>query len=90
MFAESKSHGRWQEYSLASRRLLLVVNSHERADCSLTRGVDTEGGSAQQRGHSRRLAYYPSRGNCFQIPVDWEIDRELVKELVRARLAELD
>ena len=28
--------------------------------------------------------------NCFQIPVDWEIDRELVKDLVRARLAELD
>ena len=27
---------------------------------------------------------------CFQIPVDWEIDRELVKDLVRARLAELD
>jgi uncharacterized protein YdhG (YjbR/CyaY superfamily) len=26
----------------------------------------------------------------FQIPVDWEIDRELVKDLVRARLAELD
>jgi hypothetical protein len=28
--------------------------------------------------------------NCFQIPVDWEIDRELGKDLVRARLAELD
>lgn len=28
--------------------------------------------------------------NCFQIPVDWEIDRELVFDLVRARLAELD
>jgi hypothetical protein len=28
--------------------------------------------------------------NCFQIPVDWEIDRELMKDLVRARLAELD
>jgi uncharacterized protein len=28
--------------------------------------------------------------NLFQIPVDWEIDRELVKDLVRARLAELD
>ena len=28
--------------------------------------------------------------NCFQIPVDWEIDRKLVKDLVRARLAELD
>src|SRR6266550_6695793 len=28
--------------------------------------------------------------NSFQIPVDWKIDRELVKDLVRARLAELD
>ena len=28
--------------------------------------------------------------HCFQIPVDWKIDRELVKDLVRARLAELD
>jgi uncharacterized protein len=28
--------------------------------------------------------------NCFQIPVDWKIDRELVKDLVQARLAELD
>ena len=27
--------------------------------------------------------------NCFQIPVDWEIARKLVKDLVRARLAEL-
>jgi uncharacterized protein len=26
----------------------------------------------------------------FQIPVDWEIGRDLVKDLVRARLAELD
>ncbi len=28
--------------------------------------------------------------NCFQIPVDWKIDRKLVMDLVRARLAELD
>lgn len=26
----------------------------------------------------------------FQVPVDWEIDRDLVTDLVRARLAELD
>ncbi len=26
----------------------------------------------------------------FQVPVDWEIDRELLGDLVRARLAELD
>ena len=30
------------------------------------------------------------RKNLFQIPVDWEIDAELLKALVRARLAELD
>ena len=28
--------------------------------------------------------------NCFQVPVDWQLDRELVKDLVRARLPELD
>jgi uncharacterized protein len=27
---------------------------------------------------------------CFQIPVDWKVDKKLVKDLVRARLAELD
>ena len=28
--------------------------------------------------------------NCFQLPVDWKLDRKLIKELVKARLAELD
>ena len=28
--------------------------------------------------------------NCFQIPGDWKVDKELVKDLVRARVAELD
>ena len=28
--------------------------------------------------------------NCFQIPVDWKLDRKLLKDLVRARLSELD
>ena len=37
-----------------------------------------------------RLGRFVVWKNCFQIPVDWEIDRELVKDLVRARLAELD
>ncbi len=37
-----------------------------------------------------RLAKFVVWKSCFQIPVDWEIDRELVKDLVRARLAELD
>ena len=45
------------------------------------------------KGPSRtggRLGKFVVWKNCFQIPVDWEIDRELVKDLVRARLAELD
>ena len=37
-----------------------------------------------------RLGKFVVKMNLFQIPVDWEIDRELVKDLVRARLAELD
>ena len=37
-----------------------------------------------------RLGKFVVMNNCFQIPVDWEIDRELMKDLVRARLAELD
>ncbi len=37
-----------------------------------------------------RLGRFVVFKNCFQIPIDWEIDRELVKDLVRARLAELD
>ncbi|EEF62348.1 iron chaperone [Pedosphaera parvula] len=37
-----------------------------------------------------RLGKFVVWKNCFQIPVDWEIDRELVKDLIRARLAELD
>ena len=37
-----------------------------------------------------RLGRFVVWKNCFQIPVDWEVDRELVKDLVRARLAELD
>ena len=37
-----------------------------------------------------RLAKFVVMKNCFLIPVDWKIDRKLVKDLVRARLAELD
>ena len=37
-----------------------------------------------------RLEKYVVWKNCFQIPVDWEVDEALVKEMVRARLAELD
>jgi uncharacterized protein len=38
----------------------------------------------------KRLQKFVVFKNCFQIPVDWKIDRKLVKDLVRARLAELD
>jgi uncharacterized protein len=33
---------------------------------------------------------YVVRKNLFQIPVDWEIDMELLQNLVRARRTELD
>ncbi len=35
-------------------------------------------------------AGYVVRKNLFQVPDDWELDRALVGDLVRARLAELD
>ncbi len=37
-----------------------------------------------------RLGKFKVFKNCFQIPVDWKLDKKLVKDLVRARLAELD
>jgi uncharacterized protein YdhG (YjbR/CyaY superfamily) len=37
-----------------------------------------------------KLKKYVVFKGCFQIPVDWEIEKELLKDLVRARLAELD
>ena len=37
-----------------------------------------------------RLGKFVVKANCFQIPIDWKIDKKLVKDLVRARLAELD
>ena len=37
-----------------------------------------------------RLEKFVVKKNCFQIPVYWATDVELVKDLVRARLAELD
>ncbi len=33
---------------------------------------------------------YVVQKNLFQIPVDWQMDKELLKDLVQARLAELD
>ncbi len=37
-----------------------------------------------------RLAPFVVFKNCFQIPVDWEIDEALIQDMVKARLAELD
>ncbi len=37
-----------------------------------------------------RLAKYVVFTNCFQIPVDWKIDKKLITDMVEARLAELD
>jgi uncharacterized protein YdhG (YjbR/CyaY superfamily) len=37
-----------------------------------------------------RLANYVVLKNCFHLPIDWKLDKELVTDLVRARLAELD
>lgn len=37
-----------------------------------------------------RLAPLVIFKNCFQIPVDWDIDRDLLRDLARARLAELN
>ncbi|MBV7538739.1 DUF1801 domain-containing protein [Duganella sp. sic0402] len=37
-----------------------------------------------------RLTPFVVFKNCFQIPVDWDIDRNLLRDLVQARLAELD
>jgi uncharacterized protein YdhG (YjbR/CyaY superfamily) len=36
-----------------------------------------------------RLKRFVVLKNCFHLPVDWEIDRKLLTDLVRARLAEL-
>ncbi len=38
----------------------------------------------------KRLKKFVVKMNCFQTPADWKIDEKLVKDLVRARLAELD
>lgn len=37
-----------------------------------------------------RLAGHKVFKNCFHLPVDWKIDEALIKDMVRARLAELD
>ena len=37
-----------------------------------------------------RLSDYVVFKNCFQVPVDWRIDRELLVDMATARLAELE
>lgn len=37
-----------------------------------------------------RLTSFVVWKNCFQLPIDWQIDPELISDLIRARLAELD
>ena len=37
-----------------------------------------------------KLQKFVLKKNCFHIPIDWEIDEELLKDLVQARLSELD
>jgi uncharacterized protein YdhG (YjbR/CyaY superfamily) len=41
-------------------------------------------------GPRLQAAGYVVKKNLFHIPVDWDVDRDLVCDLVRARLAELD
>jgi uncharacterized protein YdhG (YjbR/CyaY superfamily) len=41
------------------------------------------------QNHSALLDSYKSFQNCFQIPVNWELDEELIRTLVAARLVEI-
>lgn len=37
-----------------------------------------------------RLSGYLVKANLFQVPVDWEVDKSLIHDMVSMRLAELD
>lgn len=37
-----------------------------------------------------RLAGYVVKVNTFMVPVDWKIDKDLIRSMVKERLAELD
>lgn len=39
---------------------------------------------------SERLADYEPTANLFRVPADWQVDGQLITELVDARLAELE
>jgi uncharacterized protein YdhG (YjbR/CyaY superfamily) len=43
------------------------------------------------KGFKERLEKeFVVKSQCFQVPIDWKIERKLLKDLVQARLAELD
>ena len=59
--------------------------------CAYKRHLTFAPWSARVIAHFKpRLRKFVVKKYCFQIPVDWKIDRKLVKDLVRARVAELD
>lgn len=41
------------------------------------------------QNHCALLDSYKSFQNCFQIPVNWEMDEDLIRTLVAARLVEI-
>ena len=41
------------------------------------------------QNHCALLEFYKSFQNCFQIPVNWEMDEGLIRTLVAARLVEI-
>jgi hypothetical protein len=80
-------------------RLLIITQSRGAAEktgrfaTGTTDRLDTTFASWSRRvieHFKARLGKFVVKENCFQIPVDWEIDRELVKDLAWARLRELD
>ena len=40
--------------------------------------------------HAERLAQYEPTSNLFRVPPDWQVDQQLITDLVDARLAELE
>ena len=57
------------------------------------RGVNKSFGPVhvlQDVDFTARLGDYVVTPNLFHVPLDWDVDEDLLKDLVRARLAELD
>jgi uncharacterized protein YdhG (YjbR/CyaY superfamily) len=38
--------------------------------------------------YQAKLAKFVVRKNCFQLPIDWQLDPALIRDLIHARLAE--